>query len=206
MSDTLRAIALAVLLPLLVPFETKAQSGGVAGGYLGVFGAWASDDAQRPAGRNYEPTRDVWSAQGALVVASRLAIGAHVANLGTVVAPGGTPRFQVEERQRELAAFGTIGIVSSWQGRHRALVSVGAGPLVQRRETRAINTGAVTTTNDTSLAYLAQAQVHVGVAKHLALAPTMGLYVLRRSDDSAGLSRTSASTRPFGGIGAVLKW
>lgn len=113
MSSTLRASTLAALLPLLAPPITSAQSGGVAGGYLGVFGALASDDAQRPAGRNYEPTRDVWLVQGALVVTNRLVVGAELANLGTVVAPGGSPRFQVESaRNSRRACFVTQAAVA----------------------------------------------------------------------------------------------
>jgi len=67
---------------------------------VGVTGAWASDEAQRPERFNYEPAHAVWSLQGSLFVAPRVGFGAEWAHLGRIEAPGGSPRAQILESHR----------------------------------------------------------------------------------------------------------
>ena len=202
MKQTLSGLALSLALVLVVPFAARAQSANTPRGYVGVFGALASNDAQRP---SEEHSNGVWSAQGAVVLWSRLAVGVELARLGGVVSHGGSTRFSFEERQREYALFGAIGVVLPEWGPHRALLSVGVGPLIERRELEALSSGAVTRTRETSPAMLVRAQAHFRVAAHVAIAPEVGVYVLRRPENPNALGRHRASARPFVGIGVVLQ-
>lgn len=140
----------------------------------------------------------------------RVAIGGEWAQLGTIVAPGGPPRAQIEERHREHAAFATLR-VRAFEGAGAALdIAGGIGALFQRRETTfRLDPDATRRSTRTSPAFVVRIEAPLRLARDLAVGPTAGFYFLRRdvaSDPRLDLSRTGPSTRVSAGVAAHFLW
>jgi hypothetical protein len=186
----------------------RAQGGEEAKGLVGMSISWATDDAQRPERFNYEPARTVRSLHGSVFLHPRVAVGSEWTHLGTIEAPGGSPRAQILEKHREHALFGTLRARLAGRGRSAFDAVGGIGALFQRRETTSV-AGGTTSTSNTSAAFIIRAEGQVALSRHVAVTPTAGLYSLRRPDATTSLlnlSRTSSSTRGLVGVGVSALW
>lgn len=200
-------LAVAIAIGVAVA-SLDAQSGEDARGLIGMTVGWAADDAQRPERFNYEAARVIWSFHGSVFVHPRVAVGSEWTHLGTIEAPGGTPRDQILEKHREHALFGTVRARLSGRGRSGFDLVGGIGALFQRRETNFV-AGGVTSTTNRSPAFVILAEGQIALSRHVAVTPRAGLYSLRRpdaTDSFLNLSRTSSSTRGFVGVGLSALW
>ncbi len=200
-----------VALGVLAHIATaSAQTTAPIRGFAGAAIALASADPPREGRSNADSGNGIWLLEGALFVTKRAAIGAELVWLGTNVTAGGSPRFQIEEEHQERALFGTVRIRLVSHTRGAVDVVAGAGALFQRRLTRALSVPeASTEVAQTSPAYLARVELPFQIARHVALGPSAGVYVLRRpdaTDSLLNLTRTQPSTRVTLSLLARVGW
>ena len=205
----MRAAASVAVLVVCCAASVAAQSTAPQGLIEGSA-AWATNDAQRPERFNYEIERAVYAIGAAIFVAPRLALGGDWVRLGKVTAPGGTSRNQIEEEHREHAWLGTVRVRPVRTATGAVDVVFGAGVVRQSRATAFIGNSAADRTMDSaSPAFSARIELPIALAKHLSIAPSLGLYFLRRdevTESAVNLSRTRPSTRGAFGVGGMLIW